>query len=69
MDNCFFFQNQFLLPSDVNLVKNLASSLQDYDALVIIATELGEINEYIDVSVAKDLQTHSQVKIINKLVL
>ncbi len=69
MNNWFFSQNHFLLPSDVNLVKNLASSLQDYDALVIIATELGEIKNYIDASVTKDLETYSQVKIKNKLAL
>jgi hypothetical protein len=52
----------FILPSDVSLVKNLSSSLQDYDALVIVATQLDEITEYVDSLVAKDLQSFSQVK-------
>ncbi|CAF3982809.1 unnamed protein product, partial [Rotaria sp. Silwood2] len=46
---------------DVNLVKNLSSSLKDYDALVVVATQLDEITEFLDSSVTKDLQSFSQL--------
>ncbi len=52
-----------MILSDVNLVKNLASSLNDYDALVVVATQLDEITGFVDGSVSKDLQTFAQVKI------
>ncbi|CAF5033886.1 unnamed protein product, partial [Rotaria sp. Silwood1] len=35
--------NQMPTVVDVNLVKNLSSPLTDYDALVIVATQLDEI--------------------------
>jgi len=53
----------FLRYSDVNLVQNLGSSSKDYDALVVVATELDQIKEYVDNSVTKDLQSFSQVRI------
>jgi hypothetical protein len=52
-----------MILSDVNLVKNLASSLNDYDALVVVATQLDEITGFVDGSVTKDLQSFAQVKI------
>jgi len=52
-----------MILSDVNLVKNLASSLKDYDALVVVATQLDEITGFVDGAVTKDLQTFAQVKI------
>jgi hypothetical protein len=57
------FQNLFfpILPSDVHLVKNLASSLKDYDALVVVATQLDELTGFIDTPVTKNLQSFSQV--------
>jgi hypothetical protein len=42
-------------------VKNLASSLTDYDALVVVATQLDELTGFIDTSVTKNLQSFSQV--------
>jgi leucyl aminopeptidase len=53
--------NQLPTVVDVNLVKNLSSSLQEYDALVIVASGLNETNDYIDASVTKDLQSFSQL--------
>jgi len=53
----------FSLYSNINLVKNLGSSLNDYDALVVVATELDQIKEYVDNSVTKDLESFSQVRI------
>jgi hypothetical protein len=53
----------FSLYSNINLVKNLGSSSNDYDALVIVATELDQIKEYVDNSVTKDLENFSQVRI------
>ncbi len=50
--------------STVNLVKKLASPSNDYDALVIVATELDQIKEHVDSSVTKDLQAFSQVRIL-----
>ncbi len=50
--------------SNVNLVKNLASSSNDYDALVIVASELDQIKEHVDSSVTKDLQAFNQVRIL-----
>ena len=48
-------------------MKNLSSPLNDYDALVIVATQLNEITQFVDSTVTKDLQTYSQVKIEKKL--
>ena len=48
--------------SDINLVKSLSSPSNDYDALIIIATELDQIKEYVHHSVSKDLHTFQQVK-------
>jgi hypothetical protein len=45
------------------LVKNLSSSLNEYDALVIVAAQLDEINEFVDNSVTKDLQAFREVRI------
>jgi hypothetical protein len=45
------------------LVKNLVSSSKDYDALVVVATELDQIKDYVDNSVTKDLELFSQVRI------
>ncbi|CAF1040771.1 unnamed protein product [Rotaria sordida] len=53
------FYRRFL--TDVNLVKNLSAPSKDYDALVIVATELDQIKEYVHNSVTKDLQTFSQL--------
>lgn len=47
----------------MNSVKNLVSSSKDYDALVIVATELDQIKEHVDKSVTNDLQTFSEVRI------
>jgi hypothetical protein len=47
----------------VNLVKSLSSPSKDYDALVLVATQLDQIKEYVDSSVTKDLQLFSQVRI------
>jgi hypothetical protein len=55
-----------MILSDVNLVKNLASSLQDYDALVLVATQLDDVTGFVDASVTKDLQSFVQVKIKKK---
>jgi hypothetical protein len=55
--NLFFL----ILPRDVHLVKNLASSLKDYDALVVVATQLDELTGFIDTPVTKNLQSFSQV--------
>ncbi|CAF1065602.1 unnamed protein product [Adineta ricciae] len=46
---------------DVQLVKNLSSSLNDYDALVLVATDLNEITPYLDVAVTKHLQSFREV--------
>ncbi|CAF1143877.1 unnamed protein product [Rotaria sordida] len=53
--------NQMPTVVDVNLVKNLSSSLKEYDALVVVATQLNEITEFVDSSVVKDLQSFSQL--------
>lgn len=47
--------------SDVNLVKNLGSSLQEYDALVIVATQFDDLTDFIDSSVKQVLQSFAQV--------
>jgi hypothetical protein len=47
----------------VNLVENLSSSLANHDALVIVATQLTEINGFVDVSVVNDLQAYLHVRI------
>ncbi len=52
-----------ILFSDVNLVENLSSSLANHDALVIVATQLTEINGFVDVSVVNDLQAYLHVRI------
>ncbi len=52
----------YAISSDVNLVKNLSTSLQEYDALVIVATQLDEITGFVNSSVTKDLQSFSQVR-------
>ncbi len=52
--------------SDVKLVKNLSSSLQDYDALVVVATQLDDITEFVDISVTANLQSFTQVRINKK---
>jgi len=46
---------------DVNLVKNLSSSLADYDALVVVATQLDELKEFVHSSVTDHLQSHLQL--------
>ncbi|CAF0923922.1 unnamed protein product [Adineta steineri] len=46
---------------DVNLVKNLSSSLTDYDALVVVTTCLDETTEFLDNSVAKGLESFRQL--------
>ncbi|UJR21470.1 hypothetical protein I4U23_024555 [Adineta vaga] len=46
---------------DVQLVKNLSSSLNDYDALVVVATQLEEITEYLDNAVTRHLQSHREI--------
>jgi hypothetical protein len=53
--------------SDVNLVKNLSSSLQDYDALVVVATQLDDITEFVDSSVTTNLQLFTQVRITKQM--
>ncbi|CAF3419152.1 unnamed protein product [Rotaria sp. Silwood1] len=53
--------NQMPTVVDVNLVKNLSSPLTDYDALVIVATQLDEITEFVDSSMTKDLQSFIQL--------
>ncbi|CAF4452886.1 unnamed protein product, partial [Rotaria magnacalcarata] len=40
--------NQLATVPDVNLVKNLSSPLQEYDALVVVASELDQIAEFVD---------------------
>ena len=50
-------------------MKNLASSSNDYDALVIVASELDQIKEHVDGSVIKDLQAFSQVKTLPEIFL
>ncbi len=52
--------------SDVNLVQNLSASLADHDALVIVATQLDEINGFVDISVVNDLQAYLHVRIDKK---
>ena len=47
--------------SDVNLVQNLSSALANHDALVIVATQLDEINGFVDISVVNDLQAYLHV--------
>ena len=42
-------------------MKNLSSSLPDYDALIIVATQLDEIKGFVDSSVVENLQSFSQV--------
>jgi leucyl aminopeptidase len=46
---------------DVNLVQNLSASLADHDALVIVATQLDEINGFVDISVVNDLQAYLHI--------
>ena len=46
-------------------MKNLSSSLNDYDALVVVATQLTDLNELLEGSVTKDLHAFSQVRMIN----
>ncbi|CAF1225032.1 unnamed protein product [Rotaria magnacalcarata] len=53
--------NQLATVPDVNLVKNLSSPLQEYDALVVVASELDQIAEFVDSSVIKHLQTFSEL--------
>lgn len=43
------------------LVQNLASAAANYDALVIVATQLDEINGYVDTSVIESLQAYLHV--------
>ncbi|CAF0934719.1 unnamed protein product [Rotaria sp. Silwood1] len=59
LSNSSIFYRRFL--TDVNLVKNLSSPSKDYDALIIVATELDQIKEYVHNSVTKDLQKFSQL--------
>ena len=47
---------------NVNSVKDLSSSSKDYDALVVVATELDQIKDHVDHSVTKDLQAFRQVR-------
>ena len=42
-------------------MKNLSSPSQDYDALVIVATELDQIKDHVDSAITKDLQAFSEV--------
>ncbi|CAF0753980.1 unnamed protein product [Adineta steineri] len=53
------FYRRFL--TEVNLVKNLSSPSNHYDALVIVATELDQIKEHVDSSVIQDLQAFNQL--------
>ncbi|CAF1027139.1 unnamed protein product [Adineta ricciae] len=53
------FYRQFL--TNVNSVKDLNSSSKDYDALVVVATELDQIKDHVDHSVIKDLQAFRQL--------
>jgi len=46
----------------VNFVKNLSSPTTDYDALVIVSSELDQIQDHVDRSVVKDLQAFKQVR-------
>ena len=54
-------ESDSLVFSDVNLVQNLASAAANYDALVIVTTQLDEINGYVDVSVIESLQSYLHV--------
>lgn len=49
--------------SDVNLVKDLSSASNEYDALVLVATQLDEIEQFVNSSVFKHLQSFRQVRI------
>ena len=51
-----------IISSDINLVKTL-SSLNNYDALIVVATQLEEIKGFVHDSVMKDLDSFSQVRI------
>ncbi|UJR27930.1 hypothetical protein I4U23_009190 [Adineta vaga] len=56
---CSIFYRRFL--TNVNSVKDLRSSSKDYDALVIVATELDQIKDHVDNSVTKDLEAYRQL--------
>lgn len=45
----------------MNLVKNLSASLQEYDALVIVATQLDDLTDFVGASVKAALQGYLQV--------
>lgn len=53
--------NQLPTAVDVNLVKNLSASLQEYDALVIVATQLDDLTDFVGASVKAALQSYAQV--------
>lgn len=43
-------------------MKNLSAPSKDYDALVLVATELDQIKEHVHDSITKDLQKFSEVR-------
>lgn len=50
-------------------MKNLSSPSENYDALVIVATELDQIKDHVDSSITKDLQTFSEVRVFIAIAL
>lgn len=46
---------------DVQLVTNLSTPLDDYDALVVVATQLEQLNDFVDSTIVHSLHTFRQV--------